>query len=188
MISDILKRTGSYSPDDEHSFGQEARFRTVAKDEALVCEGAVCKSIFFNVSGAFYQCRQKETVEGIIDLHIPNEWFFNHMSFMSQKPSDTFIKAFVESEVLELTIESLHILINRSPAFLQLAKVFEQATTRIHFFDNHMSPDQKYQYILDNRRELLQLFPLKYIASYLKITPETLSRVRERFSSGDVIS
>jgi CRP-like cAMP-binding protein len=189
MIAGILRGNGSYSPTDEERFVQEARVRKIAKDEILVRRGEICRSIFFNLSGAFYQYQQNDNQEEvIIDLHAPDEWFFNHVSFIGQKPSDTFIKAYVESEVLELTIESLHHLIAGSPAFLQLAKVFEQGSTRVHFFDHRMSPDEKYQYILDNRRDLLQRFPLKYIASYLKITPETLSRVRERFSSRDALS
>ncbi|HYG20571.1 MAG TPA: Crp/Fnr family transcriptional regulator [Ohtaekwangia sp.] len=189
MIAEILRRNGSYSPTDEERFVQEARVRKVAKDEILVRRGEVCRSIFFNLSGAFYQYRHNDhSEEVIIDLHTPDEWFFNHVSFIGQTPSNTFVNAFVESEVLELTIESLHSLIARSSAFLQLAKVFEQATTRVHFFDHRMSPDEKYQYILDNRRALLQLFPLKHIASYLKISPETLSRVRERFSGRDALS
>jgi len=47
-----------------------------------------------------------------------------------------------------------------------------------------MTPLQKYQYILDHRPDLIQQFPLKIIASYLKITPETLSRVRDKLSKG----
>jgi len=41
-----------------------------------------------------------------------------------------------------------------------------------------MTPTEKYRYILSNKPQLIQKFPLKYIASYLNITPETLSRVR----------
>ncbi|MEO5563434.1 MAG: hypothetical protein ABIR18_08365, partial [Chitinophagaceae bacterium] len=66
--------------------------------------------------------------------------------------------------------------------------IFEQATSRVHFFDNRLNPTEKYQYILDNKSGLLQKFPLKLIASYLKITPETLSRVRESFSKGKIAS
>lgn len=56
----------------------------------------------------------------------------------------------------------------------------ESATERIHLFDNALNPIEKYNYILANKPELVQAFPLRMIASYLKITPETLSRVREK--------
>lgn len=183
MISDILKNNGLYSPTDEQLFERTVKVRMVSKDEILIHPGEICKSVYFNITGAFYQYTYKDEIEeNIIDLHSDNEWFFNHLSFISQKPSDSFTKAFTEGQVLELTIESLHSLMGRSPAFLQLGKIFEQAASRVHFFDNQLTPAQKYQYLLENKRELLQKFPLKYIASYLKITPETLSRVRKNFS------
>lgn len=187
MIPDILKNNGLYSSTDEQLFEHYVTIRGVSKDEILIHPGEVCKSVFFNITGAFYQYNYKDEIEeNVIDLHSDNEWFFNHLSFISQKPSDSFMKAFAESRVLELRIESLHSLMGRSPAFLQLGKIFEQAASRVHFFDNQLTPTQKYQYILENRRDLLQKFPLKYIASYLKITPETLSRVRKNFGKAGI--
>jgi hypothetical protein len=56
----------------------------------------------------------------------------------------------------------------------------DSAVSRVIFFDNASTPTEKYLYILNNRLQLIQAFPLKMIASYLKITPETLSRVREK--------
>ncbi len=189
MISDILKTTGIYSDTDIQLFESKTKFRTVSKDEILINRGEVCKSIFFNITGAFYQYNYKDEIEeNVIDLHSDNEWFLNHSSFISQKPSDSFIKAYTESNILEFDIESLHCLIGKSPAFLQFGKILGQATSRVHFFDDRLTPTQKYQHILDNRRELIQKFPLKFIASYLKITPETLSRVREKISKGKMVS
>ena len=189
MIADILSANGTYSYEDVQLFERTTKLRYIAKNEILLSPGQVCRSVFFNITGAFYQYNYKDEMEeNVIDLHPGNEWFLNHSSFFSQKPSGSFIKAYSKSKVLELDIESLHYLISKSSAFLQIAKIFEQATSRIHFFDNRLSAYEKYQYILNNRRELIQKFPLKLIASYLKITPETLSRVRENYSKTKVIS
>lgn len=183
MISAILKTNGDYSLSDIQLFEEKITCMNLLKDEILIKPGQICKSIFFNISGAVYQYNYKDEVEeNVIDLHLANEWFLNHNSFITQKPSASFIKAFTNSKILELNIESLHYLIGKSPAFLQLGKIFEQSTSRVHFFDNRLTPSDKYQFILDQRSSLLQNFPLKLIASYLKITPETLSRVRENFS------
>jgi hypothetical protein len=51
-----------------------------------------------------------------------------------------------------------------------------------------MTPLEKYQFVLQTRPQLVQVFPLKMIASYLKVTPETLSRVREKLARGGDIS
>ena len=182
MFSNALKTTGNYSDKDVILFEKEVKFRQVHKDEVLLINGEVAKSVFFILKGSFYQYSLKSDKEfHIIDLHIENEWFLNHKSFVSQIPSDYTISAFTESNILEISIESIHYLIGQSLAFLQLNKILEHSVSRVYFFDNLLTPLQKYQFIFKNKPQLLHEFPLKIIASFLKITPETLSRVRERF-------
>ena len=106
----------------------------------------------------------------------------NHKSFTTRKPSENLIQAFEDSTIYELSIEAIHKLIATSQSFLQLGKILETTISRIDFFDNNNTPDEKYRFILEHKPMLLQKFPQKIIASYLKITPETLSRVRKRFS------
>lgn len=183
MFSEVLNTTGNYSEKDITLFEKEVKLRQVHKDEVLLTNGEVAKSVFFILKGAIYQYSLKSAIEyHIIDLHIENEWLLNHKSFVSQTPSNCFIGAFTESEILEISIDSIHYLIGQSPAFFQLNKILEHSTSRVYFFDNSLTPLQKYQFIFENKPQLLQKFPLKIIASFLKITPETLSRVREKFA------
>jgi hypothetical protein len=130
------------------------------------------------LSGSFYQFLTDEAGENILDLHVQDEWMFNQTSFINQSPSKTSIRAFSNAEVLELNLYGLHELISKSQSFLQLSRILDRANTRIHFFDHSLSPAQKYNFITESKPLLLQVFPLKMIASYLKITPETLRRVR----------
>ena len=185
MIAQILRKMGNFSEKDVQLFETKLVYRNLSKDEIALAEGAVCTSVFYNLSGALYQFNYREDNElNVIDLHLDQEWFLNARSFFNQKPSDCCIKAYTDCEVFELSVFRLHELIAVSPAFLQLGRVLEQATSRVHFFDNLMTPLQKYQYVLDQRPDLIQQFPLKIIAAYLKITPETLSRVRDKLSKG----
>lgn len=185
MMADILKTNGVYSSADVVLFERYTQLRDYAVGRVILKPGDICRSISYVIKGAVYQYQSlNDENENILDLYAPGEWFLNFSSFTSQNPSDSFIKAFSESTILELDLQSLHLLISRSPAFLQLGKIFERSTSRLVFFDNRFTPAQKYQWILDHKQELIRLFPLKMIASYLKITPETLSRVRESFTRG----
>ena len=175
-FAQALKSTGNYITEDIVLFEKEVDLRVVRRREVLLSKGEIAKSVFYLLKGAVYQ----SNASNIIDLHLESEWFFNHQSFISQTPSDIEIAAFAESTVLEVSIESLHYLIIKSPAFFQLNKIMEQAKHRLHFYDNKLSPLQQYQFIMDNKPELLQKFPLQMIASYLKMAPETLSRAREK--------
>ena len=172
MYSNILNKIGNFSSEQVSIFEKRVQVRSVLKDEILLREGEVCQTIFHVISGSFYQYNVKNEIEeNVIDLHLRDEWFLNEQSFIAQKPSENSIKAYSESIVLELTMQSLHALIAESPAFFQLGRVLEQSKSRVHFFDNRLAPIEKYLYVLDNKPALIQKFPLKIIASYLKITP-----------------
>jgi CRP-like cAMP-binding protein len=185
MISEILNKIGYFSEEDIQLLENRLIHKNIQKGERLLNQGQVCQSVHFIVKGVFLQYNFKDEIEqNIIDLHLENEWVLNQQSFVSQKPSETIIEAYTESIVFEINIHTIHQLIGQSPAFFQLGKVLDPITARTHFFDNSLTPLQKYQHILENRREIIQAFPLKMIASYLKITPETLSRVREKLAKG----
>ena len=181
MTQHILRDIGQFSEADFTLFEKSVTKRSFNKNDLLLKEGEVCRSAFYILSGSFYQSQMGEIEDTIVDLHLQNEWMFNHTSFINQSPSKTSIKAFTGSEVIELRLDKLHELIIQSAAFLQFGRIFDQANTRIHFFDNSLNPVQKYNYIKEAKPLLSQVFPVKMIASYLKIAPETLSRVRANY-------
>ncbi|MBA4849309.1 Crp/Fnr family transcriptional regulator [Emticicia sp. BO119] len=178
MLQTALQKIGSFDASNMALIEKLLVRKQFKKNEVLLAEGDVCKSVFLLVSGSVYQFLANELDENVIDLYTDGDWIMSYTSFMGQKPSFTQIKAYTNCEVFELTIHTLHHLIEISPVFFQLGKVMEQGTARVHYFDNSFTPLQKYNHLLANKPKLLQQFPLKMIASYLKITPETLSRVR----------
>ena len=116
-----------------------------------------------------------------IDLHLQNEWMFNQQSLTEQTSSNTTIKAFSKSEIIELSLNSFHCLCSKSQSFLQFGKILNQSKNRTFIFDNSLKPNEKYSYINKSKPQLLKVFPIKMIASYLKVAPETLSRVRSNY-------
>lgn len=175
---EILAGVGTFFSRDLLLFEEKALRKIVKKNDKVLRQGEICQSVYFILSGAFVQIQSDHVTETIIDLHLPKEWMFNHQSLIDQMPSGTTIKAFEDAEVIELSLFSMHELIARSQSFLSLGKVFVQANHRTYLFDNALSPAQKYDYIKKVKPLIVQVFPVKLIASYLKITPETLSRVR----------
>jgi len=178
---EILASVGSFSSHDLLLFEEKTCRKIFKKNDLLLRQGEVCQSVYFILSGSFFQFQSDGIVEIIIDLHLPEEWMYNHPSLIDQKPSGTTIKAFEDAEVIELSLYQLHELIARSQSFLHLSKIFDQTNHRTYLFDNALSPAQKYNYIKKAKPFIVQVFPVKMIASYLKIAPETLSRVRANY-------
>ncbi len=177
----LLNKAGKFSEKESLLLKQELQCKEFKKGDVLLQKGDVCSSLCFIISGSFYQYSiDSDFNKNIIDLNIANDWVINHKSFTSRKPSEYLIQAFEDSSFYEISIDAIHKLIAQSQSFLQMGKILEESTSRIDFFDNNATPDEKYRYILTNKPNLLQKFPQTIIASYLKMTPETLSRVRKR--------
>ncbi|WP_350293941.1 cyclic nucleotide-binding domain-containing protein [uncultured Croceitalea sp.] len=180
---EIINKIGKFNDEELLLLKNELQSYELKKGDNLLKVGEVCSSLWFVVSGSFYEYGiNPELDKVVIDLYTTNDWVINHKSFSTRKPSEYAIQAYKKSVVHELTIDSVHKLISKSQSFLTMGRILEESTSRIDFFDNNSTPDDKYDFILKNKPQLLQEFPQKIIASYLKITPETLSRVRKRLS------
>ncbi len=180
-FSGLLRRAGQFSEQEQKLLKDELQFRNFKKEEPLLSKGSVCNIVYFLTEGSVVQyATDEEDQMLVIDLNVAQEWVLNHQSFTTRQPSEYTIQCFEDSSLYALPIEAIHRLIGKSQAFFQLGSILGETVNRIKFFDRKQRPDEKYLHILKNRPALLQSFPQKLIASYLKITPETLSRVRNR--------
>ncbi len=180
-INEILNSLGQFSNFDFELFERYTIKKILDRNEVLIKEGEVCKCFYFILSGSFFQFQKIDSNEVIIDLHLHDEWMFNQQSLTEQMASNTTIKSFSKSEIIELSLVSFHCLCSKSQSFLQFGKIFNQSKNRTYIFDNSLKPNEKYNFITKSKPQLAKIFPIKMIASYLKIAPETLSRVRANF-------
>jgi CRP-like cAMP-binding protein len=178
---EILNNIGQFSEFDVELFEKHTTHKVLKKNEILLEEGEVCKSIYYILSGSFFQYQTKDISQIIIDLHLQGEWMYNHQSLVGQSPSNTTIKTFSNAEVVKLSLKSFHCLTSITQSFLQFGKILNPTQNRTYIFDNSLSPIEKYDYIKKAKPQLAKEFPIKMIASYLKIAPETLSRVRAKY-------
>lgn len=179
--AEILNSIGHFSSFDCELFDKHTSKQMLHRNDILLKEGAVCDSFYFVLQGSFIQYQNKDIDEHIVDLHLKNEWMFNQESLTEQSPSLTNIRAFSNSEIRSLSLHNFHCLCAQSQAFLQFGKILNQTKYRTSLYDSSLSPSDKYQFIMKTKPELINIFPLKLIASYLKMTPETLSRVRASY-------
>lgn len=155
----------------------------VAKGDCILREGQVCQAVYFINRGSFrhYQITDNNE-ETNLNLFLEKDWMFDYQSFTSQKPSRAVIQAVEESEMFELKVHDLHALIGKSSSFFKLGHLLESALESTENRTSNLSPETKYRKLLETKPQLIQRFPLKHIASYLGVTPETLSRVRKKLA------
>ena len=175
---------GSFSQQHVSLVLDHLKTQTFLKRDCLIREGQVCQAFYFINQGSFrHYTVQENGEEATLNLFISNEWLFEYKSFMTQQPSQNIIEAVTDSEVFSLSVWDFHKLVRISDGFFRLGRLLEQAIQNQDFQHNRLTPEQKYERLLSWKPELLQCFPLKWIASYLGMTPETLSRIRKKISS-----
>jgi CRP-like cAMP-binding protein len=158
------------------------RVKELPKDHYLAKSGKVCQHLYFLQKGclrAYYYTKDKEITSWFA---FENSFVTSYHSFISQKPAMENIVLLEDSQLLEVSHEELHALYQRFHELETLgrlineqyyAKLEERVVSR-----QFKSAKQIYDLLLTNSPNLLQRVPLGYIASYLGIAQETLSRVR----------
>ncbi len=186
MSSSLCIFLGKYAdlPDDQLD-AVAARFkkRNVKKNTFLLQPGEVCKDLIFVSKG----CLRLFYITDAIEVSV---WFaFNESSaidvssFISGKSSDYYIQAIEDSEIFVLPKSELQKLYKVYPEMQELIRRFWEDVI-IHLIDRFTalqkdSADKRYKDLLA-KPEYMQRIPQKYLASFIGVTPTSLSRIRRK--------
>ncbi len=107
-------------------------------------------------------------------------------SFYSRTPGYEYIETLEPTTVARIHHDQLQKVYNTHDDFNYIARViteqyFIRSEERLYLIRKH-SAEERYVYFIEHYPELLQRVPLMYIATYLGITLETLSRIRKKLS------
>ena len=148
--------------------------------------GKICKEIGFVEKGLlrlYYLNDGKEITNCFCK---ENSITTSYSSLITRKESDIAIQAIEPSQLIVFSYNSLQKLYEKNLFWQQLGRLAAESefiTTECHNrFLRDLSAIDRYKQILDEDPELLQRVPLNYLATYLQIRPETLSRIRKKIS------
>lgn len=147
-------------------------------------QGKVCRHMAFIEKGYVRFYFLAGGTEITKEFSFENSFCGSYTSFITGNPSRFTVKAMEDLELLLFTREDLLKMVNEYPVFskfllFSVENLFVRKENREASFLLD-SPEEKYENLLREHKEMLQRVPLKYIASYLGISAETLSRVRAR--------
>lgn len=129
----------------------------------------------------------KEGADQVIQFSTSGWWTGDLHSLTKQVPSIYSTRALADSEIFLLPKHSMEQLLNRYPSFERYFRIMFQNSLVTHqkrIIEAFSLPaETRYSNFQKRYPQLEQYVPLKYIASYLGITPEFLSKIRRKRSS-----
>lgn len=159
-------------------------FRQIPKKFKLVKEGEICKEIFFLNKGLLRLLYNKDGDEITAFLFQEKLFASSYSSFLEQTPSIQILESIEESEIIVLPHHFLMELYDRIPKVHILIRIVaeQRFINSQKVLASHLlkSPEERYLEFQANHKDLLQRVPLNIIASFLGITPVSLSRIRNR--------
>ncbi len=157
--------------------------KKVKRGEILLRSGDTCKHNYFVNSGCLrFYAINKEGQELTRYFAFPGKFGTALSSFIEQKPSQEFVEAVVASEILTISRAKFYEFVERIPAFnliyrdiLEMAYITSQE--RIYGLQGDAALD-RLKWLMEYQPKILSKLSNKVIASYLGVTPFTLSRLK----------
>ncbi|WP_438712170.1 Crp/Fnr family transcriptional regulator [Aquimarina muelleri] len=187
-MRNYLESFNILTSDEIDLFESKVVSKKLKKGDFYIKEGKISKEIAFVVSGmlrSFYYSSSEEEVTYCFTFS--NYFLSAYSSFLSQTKTVENIQALSDIELLCVSREEILKLEESSSNWLKFFKfIAEQEYIRMEkriFLLQKESAEKRYEDLLANHPEFLQLIPLNYLSSYLGITPRHLSRIRKVFSN-----
>lgn len=159
----------------------------VKRDEVLVNSGDFSDSACFINSGYLRYFKHLESgEEQTIHLFSPGEFAASFVSFVEGTKSEEVLHAVTDAQLLVIRKNDLEELYNRDPKWQMFGrKLMEYLLIgkEKRIIDLISLPAQeRYLKLIETNPKLLQNVPVQYLASFIGIKPESLSRIRKQIS------
>jgi CRP-like cAMP-binding protein len=162
--------------------------RRLKKKQYLLRQGNVCRFHTFVCSGCLrsYQIDEKGN-EHIFSLSPANHWVSDRVSLVTDKPSNEFIDALEDTDIMQLSADSFKMLLKTIPNFeaLNTKIITDDCSTsrdRIYMMLSHQA-EERYRQFIRRYPQLHERVPIYMIASYIGVSRETLTRIRSNIIS-----
>ncbi len=157
--------------------------KTVKKNNFLLRQGDTCKDLVFVQKGCLRLYYLKDDIEVSVWFAFEQSSAIEIYSFISENPSNYFLQAIEDSEVLYLPKTELNKLYQQQPKMQEMMRNFweDVILNLINRFTSLQTDSAEKRYLdLLRKPDYLATIPQKYLASFIGVTPTSLSRIRKQ--------
>ncbi len=162
----------------------QGRFRHIDKGEVILYQGEIASRAYWVVQGLLRSYSLDSAGKIHVFMFAPEGWIVSDVqSFTFLEPSNLFIDAMEPTLIIELNQSYLSV---QSLNEGDVTHAINKLLRRISILQQRVimlmsaSAAERYEHFLETYPDLVNRVPLKWIASYLGITPEALSTIRGR--------
>jgi CRP-like cAMP-binding protein len=176
-------------PDTElEEIASKFKSKGIKKNSYLLRQGDTCKDFIFVQKGCLRLYYVKDDIEVSVWFAFQHSSAIEIYSFISENPSDYFLQAIEDSEVRYLPKSELKKLYLDHPKMHEMMRNFWEAVLLdlINRFTalQKDSAEKRYLDLVTKQPDHLETIPQKYLASFIGVTPTSLSRIRKKITRG----
>ena len=183
-LLDLLQQTIQQDEANREQFLNMFQEKEIASKTTLLKEGEISNNMYFVKKGCLRMWFNNEGKDITFQFFFENQAVSSFESFLESKPSLFAMESMEPTTVVSLTKNSFDLLASHYP---ELKNTFQDILiqrmgnyARLFLSRIKDNPQKRYQELLQDHPEILQRVAQHYIASYLGITPISLSRIRNR--------
>ncbi|CAM1344322.1 Crp/Fnr family transcriptional regulator [Tenacibaculum amylolyticum] len=160
---------------------------TIKRNEYLVTQGEIKTDLYLVIEGSLRVFIDNEEEEHTIRFGYKNSIITALDCFLTEKPTSFFIQTLKKCTLKRISKARFTEVINASEAHKKVWElmlqsfVYQQIEREIDLIT--YAPQKRFERVLKRSPQVFQEIPLKYIASYLRMTPETVSRILNTLDS-----
>ncbi len=160
--------------------------RTFRKGDCVVREGERNRDLYMVSRGIWLGHYQRDGIDTSLWFAGEGEAIFSTRGYVSDRPSQITIEAMCDAELYAISHPELEAFFGESVEAANFGRrLFEEQFLDLENWllaGGAPRAEERYRLLMEENPELLRIVPLKYIASYLWITPQSLSRIRARLN------
>lgn len=185
-LSQFLQFINTFVPltfEDVEPMIPEIQYMEFDKKEIILGTNQKCKGIYYIIDGLFRIYTTKDGVEVNVEFISENDFFTEYESLMTDSNCNWTFETIEKTRILFLPYDKLLKAYDKSHMLERLGRLMVERAFRQYFTRNNstsnLKTEQRYLEFESQFPSIANRIPLKHLASYLGITPESLSRIRK---------